>query len=154
MSKAEIVKLIWDVESFHGLVLCAKIDKEGDPDAAINCKFEDFGWLKQYLKSRPFTSFDQLPPVIPGCNTRIQIWTQGKRGCQVGTFGNPKKAFEAFENMLLQLHGSWNNISVIWSDPRNKPQLIKPDSPATPQPECPSLTESLRPGFLPPVAQN
>jgi hypothetical protein len=120
--KSEIIKLIWDVESFHGLVLCAKIPENDDPDAAINCKFEDFEWLRRALESKPFTSFCDLPPVLRD-KARIQIWMQGKRSGNNEKFTNPQKALERFEALLEKYGGSWDNILVVWSDPENQPQM-------------------------------
>ena len=136
MSKSEIVRLIWDVESFHGLALSVKLKNEDDPDAAINCKFEDFEWLTNNLKLNQDTqvkSIDhcsprllmpELPPNLP-YKSRIQIWVQGKFGYQVGTFHDAQKAFKSFESTMTKLGGTWDDVLAIWSDPRNKPSLLK-----------------------------
>lgn len=122
MSKNAIIRLIWDVESFHGLVLCAKIQSENDPDAAINAKFEDFEWLRNAKESKPFKTFNDLPPVLP-YKARIQIWRQGKRGGSANTYTDPKLALQEFERLLEVNGGSWDNVSVVWSDPENQPKL-------------------------------
>lgn len=133
MSKDAIIQLIWNVESFHGLVLSCKIESENDPDAAINAMFEDFVWLKNIKENKPNFTFNDLPPVLP-YNARIKVWQQGRRGGSPYLFTDPRLAFEKFESMLETNGGSWENVAVVWSDPENQPQLFKDEISRTPSP--------------------
>lgn len=118
-NKQSITRLIYEVDNYHGLVLFVPNSEPNDPNRGINCKFEDFDWLRRNPDPEGSEPFSNLPPTSPN---RITVWLQSNRGAVKKHFYSPQQALEKFQELMESCGKTWEDIVVVWSHPRNQPK--------------------------------